>query len=356
METRVYRIEDIDKDYRAIEEAAELIRKGKVVAFPTETVYGLGANALDEQAVNDIFEAKGRPNDNPLIVHVSRIEDVEPLVERVPPRVYQLMETFWPGPLTIILKKSDKVPDQTTAGLGTVALRMPNHPIALALIKESAMPIAAPSANRSGKPSPTTAKHVIDDLDGLIPLILDGIYPCQVGLESTVLDMSGEIPTILRPGGVTPEMLEKVLGHVRVDEAVLKPLSKGQAPKSPGMKYMHYAPKAQVIIFRGETLEAMAKEIDRRKEEYVNKGQKVGILATNETINLYKGCHDTNLISLGSRKEPATIAANLFASLRDLDNMGVDAILTEWVDEKGEGLAIMNRMIRAAGFHVIDLP
>lgn len=254
------------------------------------------------------------------------------------------------------MKKSDKVPDQTTAGLGTVALRMPNHPIALALIKESAMPIAAPSANRSGKPSPTTAKHVIDDLDGLIPLILDGIYPCQVGLESTVLDMSGEIPTILRPGGVTPEMLEKVLGHVRVDEAVLKPLSKGQAPKSPGMKYMHYAPKAQVIIFRGETLEAMAKEIDRRKEEYVNKGQKVGILATNETINLYKGCHDTNLISLGSRKEPATIAANLFASLRDLDNMGVDAILTEWVDEKGEGLAIMNRMIRAAGFHVIDLP
>ena len=352
MNTKVYTIEDVEKDYKAIDEAAAWIRQGQVVAFPTETVYGLGGNALDGQAVNRIFQAKGRPNDNPLIVHISKIDDMEPLVLGIPSKVYPLIGTFWPGPLTIILKKSSRVPDETTAGLNTVALRMPNHPIALALIKGSGTPIAAPSANRSGKPSPTTAQHVFDDLSGRIPMILDGITPCRVGLESTVLDMSGEIPTVLRPGGVTPDMLKRVLGHVRVDEAVLKPLGKGQAPKSPGMKYTHYAPEAQVVIFRGQTLDQMAKEIHRATKEYVSKGQKVGILATDETIHQYEG---DQIISLGSRKEPTSIATHLFASLREFDNLDVDIILAEWVEEKEEGLAIMNRMIRAAGFHVMDV-
>lgn len=352
METKVYKIHDVQKDYKAIEEAAALIRQGQVVAFPTETVYGLGANALDGQAVNRIFEAKGRPNDNPLIVHLSKKEDIEPLVLGVPAEVYKLIETFWPGPLTIILKKSSIVPDETTAGLSTVALRMPNHPIALALIEKAGVPIAAPSANRSGRPSPTTAQHVQEDLWGIIPMILDGITPCQVGIESTVLDMSGEVPTILRPGGITLEMLRSILKDVRVDEAVLKPLTKGQSPKSPGMKYTHYAPKAQVVIFRGQNLDAMAAEINRRAKEYVIKGKKVGILATDETIDRYG---DGYLISLGSRRQPALIASKLFNSLREFDHMGVDIILAEWVDERDEGLAVMNRMIRAAGFHVINV-
>ncbi|MFY9176567.1 MAG: L-threonylcarbamoyladenylate synthase [Caldicoprobacterales bacterium] len=352
MKTKVYIIEDIQKDDKAIEEAAALIRQGQLVAFPTETVYGLGANALDGQAVNRIFEAKGRPNDNPLIVHVSKKEDIEPLVLEVPARVYTLIDTFWPGPLTIILKKAQIVPDETTAGLSTVALRMPNHPIALALIDKAGVPIAAPSANRSGKPSPTTAQHVIEDLSNIIPMILDGIVPCQVGIESTVLDMSGEVPTILRPGGITLEMLRPILEDVRVDETVLKPLTKGQSPKSPGMKYTHYAPKAKVIIYRGTNLDAMAAEINRRAEEYVSKGKKVGILATDETMDKYKKGH---LISLGSRKAPASIASSLFNSLRGFDHIGVDVILAEWVEEKDEGLAVMNRMIRAAGFHVINV-
>ncbi|NLI60882.1 MAG: threonylcarbamoyl-AMP synthase [Clostridiales bacterium] len=351
MDTKLYRIEDIEKDFKAIEEAAHLLRQGQLVAFPTETVYGLGANALDGQAVDRIFKAKGRPNDNPLIAHISKREDIEPLVLGVPAKVYPLIETFWPGPLTIILKKSSRVPAQTTAGLDTLAIRMPNHPVALAVIDKAGLPIAAPSANRSGKPSPTTAQHVLDDLNGRIPMILDGITPCSVGLESTVLDMSGGVPTILRPGAVTLEMLKEILGHVEVDKTVLKPLEKGQPPKSPGMKYIHYAPRAKVIIFRGTSLDRITKEVSRRAKEYVREGKKVGILATDETTHQYKG---QDIISLGSRKNPASIAANLFSSLREFDDMGVDIILAEWVEEKGEGLAIMNRMVRAAGFRIID--
>ncbi|HZJ58353.1 MAG TPA: L-threonylcarbamoyladenylate synthase [Clostridia bacterium] len=351
MQTKIYRIEDIKKDYRAIEEAAALIRKGQVVAFPTETVYGLGANALDGQAVDRIFEAKGRPSDNPLIVHISKAEDIEPLVLEMPPGIHPLIEAFWPGPLTVILKKSKAVPHKTTAGLDTVALRMPNHPVALALIEGSKVPIAAPSANTSGRLSPTRAQHVLDDLSGVIPMILDGISPCKVGLESTVLDMSGEIPTILRPGGITPEMLRGILGHVDLDETILKPTDNGHSPKSPGMKYKHYAPEAGVIIFKGSDLSAMAEKINEAHDEHVSRGLKVGILASDETIHRYtKGI----IISMGSRRKPASIAARLYTSLREFDNAGVDIILAEWVDEREEGLAIMNRMIRAAGFQVED--
>lgn len=351
METKVYRIKDIEKDFWAIDEAAALIRQGQVVAFPTETVYGLGANALDGQAVDRIFKAKGRPNDNPLIVHVSKAEDIEPLVLEVPPETHALIEAFWPGPLTIILKKSGVVPHETTAGLTTVALRMPNHPIALALIERSEVPLAAPSANTSGRLSPTMAQHVLEDLSGAIPMILDGIYPCQVGLESTVLDMSGENPVILRPGGITPGMLKEVLGHVDLDESILKPADPRHSPRSPGMKYKHYAPRAQVIIFKGSSLKRMADKINEALDKYLGRGLKVGILATDETIHHYG---QGRIISMGSREEPATIATGLYTSLREFDKAGVDIILAEWVEEKEEGLAIMNRMIRAAGFQVVD--
>ncbi|NLJ41592.1 MAG: threonylcarbamoyl-AMP synthase [Clostridiales bacterium] len=352
METKVYKIENINRDQKAIRAGAALIRQGQTVAFPTETVYGLGANALDGQAVNRIFKAKGRPNDNPLIVHIADPSHFEALAHDVSARVPLLVREFWPGPLTIILKKSPRVPPETTAGLDTVALRMPNHPIALSLIQESGTPIAAPSANRSGRPSPTTAQHVLDDLSGRIPMILDGITPCRVGLESTVLDMSGDIPTILRPGGITPGMLEKVLGHVKIDGAVLEPLDMRQAPRSPGMKYNHYSPRAHVIIYRGQALGAMVGEIKKIAAKYQYDGQKVGILATDETMDRYR---EGLVISLGSRREPAVLAANLFASLREFENRGVDVILAEWVDEREEGLAIMNRMVRAAGFHVVDI-
>ncbi|HZJ83714.1 MAG TPA: L-threonylcarbamoyladenylate synthase [Clostridia bacterium] len=349
MDTRVYKIEDIHEDYKIIKRAASLIKEGQVVAFPTETVYGLGANALDGQAVERIFKAKGRPGDNPLIVHIANRRDVEPLVLGISPKIHKLMEVFWPGPLTIILKKNHKVPSQTTAGLDTVALRMPGHPIALALIQEAGVPIAAPSANRSGKPSPTRAQHVVDDLCGRIPMILDG-GEAQVGLESTVLDMSGSIPTILRPGGVTLEMLRVVIDDVIVDSGVLKPMGNGQSPKSPGMKYTHYAPRALVTIVKG-SIDYIVESINKMANKAVNTGQKVGVMATDETCREYeKGF----IISLGSRKHPSIIGANLFSTLRQFDEAGVDIILAEWIDEEQEGLAIMDRMIRAAGFRVIN--
>jgi L-threonylcarbamoyladenylate synthase len=320
------------------------------VAFPTETVYGLGANALDPRAVEKIFRAKGRPGDNPLIVHVSKTQDVDKLVKELPPKARALMETFWPGPLTIVFKKSSVIPSEVTAGLNTVAIRMPNHPVALRLIDYSGLPIAAPSANRSGHISPTTARHVLEDMDGIIPLILDG-GKCRVGLESTVLDMTSDIPVILRPGGVTLEMLEGILGEVRVDLSVLKPVANGQKARSPGMKYVHYAPRAQVLIVRGR-LDSIVKKINELVKEYSASGMKVGVLATQETRESY---HKGEVLVLGERTRPAVMASNLFSVLREFDAKGVDIVLAEWVDTSNEGLAIMNRMIRAAGFNVIDV-
>ena len=319
------------------------------MAFPTETVYGLGANALDPRAVEKIFRAKGRPGDNPLIVHVSKTQDVDKLVKELPPKARALMETFWPGPLTIVFKKSSVIPSEVTAGLNTVAIRMPNHPVALRLIDYSGLPIAAPSANRSGHISPTTARHVLEDMDGIIPLILDG-GKCRVGLESTVLDMTSDIPVILRPGGVTLEMLEGILGEVRVDLSVLKPVANGQKARSPGMKYVHYAPRAQVLIVRGR-LDSIVKKINELVKEYSASGMKVGVLATQETRESY---HKGEVLVLGERTRPAVMASNLFSVLREFDAKGVDIVLAEWVDTSNEGLAIMNRMIRAAGFNVID--
>jgi len=267
METRVLPITE-----ESLEEAAERLRRGEVVAMPTETVYGLGANALDAQACLKIFEAKGRPADNPLIVHISCWEELSPLVREIDPRAVRLAEKFWPGPLTMIFPRAEKVPAQVSAGLDTLAVRMPAHPVARALIEKAGVPIAAPSANRSGKPSPTTAQHVLEDMDGIIPLILDG-GSCDVGVESTVLDLTRPVPVLLRPGGVTAEMLLEELPDLKVDAAVLSPLKEGQKVLSPGMKYKHYAPNAHVTVVKGTP-----ERIARLYDEAVGQGKKTAIL------------------------------------------------------------------------------
>ena len=330
---------------QSIREAAEIIRAGGLVGMPTETVYGLGANALDEEAVRKIFEAKGRPGDNPLIVHVSSIEEIAPLVREIPQAARKLMAAFWPGPMTLILPKSDRIPSAVSAGLDTVGIRLPASDAARALIAASGCPIAAPSANRSGRPSPTTAQHVFEDMDGRIPLILDA-GACEVGVESSVIDATGETPVILRPGGVTPEMVEAVLGCVAVDEHVMAPLEEGDVVRSPGMKYKHYAPKAKTVIFDGDPEHVIA-AICARYDEAAAHGGKPAILGFDE--------HDfggRTVISLGSIHHPDDAAARLFAALRELDERGETLALCEAVDAHGIGLAVMNRMGRAAGFDI----
>ena len=350
METQVLKIEDPIRCRQEMSEAARRIRRGEVVAFPTETVYGLGANALDGKAVKGIFEAKGRPGDNPLIVHIESIVQWDVLVTGIPEKARILAKAFWPGPMTMILKKTGKIPDVVSAGLDTVGVRMPSHPVARELIRLSGVPIAAPSANRSGRPSPTEAKHVLEDMNGRIPLILDG-GKANVGVESTVLDMTGEMPVILRPGGVTPEMLEKVIGPVQVDPHVMKPIADGQQVKSPGMKYRHYAPNAPVTIVRGDP-DKLARYVEQEVHRLQADGERIGILATDETMGQYTA---GIVRTMGSRKHPAQLAASLFALLREMDHLGVDRILAEGVEDHDEGLAVMNRMTRAAGFHIIDV-
>lgn len=322
---------------------ASIIREGGLVAFPTETVYGLGANGLDGEAVNRIFEAKGRPNDNPLILHIAKKNELKKLWAHIPDRAYPLIDTFWPGPLTLIFHKADIVPYEVTAGLETVAVRMPSDKTARALISKAGVPIAAPSANRSGKPSPTTAAHVLEDMDGRIPLILDG-GPCQYGVESTVLTLTGE-PTILRPGAVTKEMLEAVIGPVRLAPSILKPLGEREVAASPGMKYKHYAPDAQVIVIDG-TPEDTAKCALSLYYDYLEQGKRVEILASKQTYFRYRGVDATEI---GDREHPVTMCANLFRELRDIGHT-CDIILAEGIETSDEGLAYMNRLLRASGF------
>lgn len=329
----------------SIGEAAQLIRDGELVGMPTETVYGLGANALDETAVRKIFAAKGRPADNPLIVHVSCLQEIPPLVKNIPESARRLMEAFWPGPMTLILPKSDAIPAVVSAGLDTVGIRLPRSEAARALIRAAGRPIAAPSANRSGRPSPTTAQHVFEDMDGRIPLILDD-GPSEVGVESSVIDATGEVPVILRPGGITPEMVERVLGGVRVDEHVMSPLHEGEIVRSPGMKYKHYAPKAKTVIFDGEAERVIA-AICAQYDAAQAAGERPAILGFDE--------HDfggRTRISLGSVKRPQDAAARLFGALRELDERGETVALCEAVEATGIGLAVMNRMGRAAGFDI----
>lgn len=334
---------------RDLQRAGEIIKAGGLVAFPTETVYGLGADGLNPQAVAKIFRAKGRPSDNPLILHISSIEQVEELVQSIPDQARILIDKFWPGALTLIFKKSSLVPDIISAALDTVAIRMPDSSIALDLIQEAGTPIAAPSANISGRPSPTSFKHVVEDMMGEIDMIIDG-GDTGIGLESTVLDLSGDIPMILRPGGVTFEALKEFIPDLIVDKSILQG-DEGIIPRSPGQKYRHYAPKAEMILFRGE-LEKVVDEINRRKRLYLDQGKKVGIMCTDQTEDLYQ---DALLKSMGDREDQGEIGRKLFYILREFDQEGVDVILGESFDLSNLGSAIMNRLEKAASGKIIDL-
>lgn len=340
-----------DLSNESISCAGRIIREGGLVAFPTETVYGLGGNAMDREAAARIYSAKGRPSDNPLIVHISRESQVEDIAVNVSEAARKLMDIFWPGPLTIILAKGSAVPYETTGGLDTVAIRMPNHPVALKLIEEAGVPVAAPSANTSGRPSPTLASHVAEDMDGRIDMIIDG-GQVGIGIESTIIDMSGAIPVILRPGFITREMLEEVIGHVEVDRVVeaksIEEIGGGYKPKAPGMKYRHYAPKAQLTMYEG-SVENVAQVINKKVEEALKNGKRPAVICTDETMALYKkGC----IKSIGARSNQETIAYNLYQLLREFDDMDVDCIYGETFYGTGLGQAIMNRLIKAAGYHL----
>jgi L-threonylcarbamoyladenylate synthase len=346
--TLVLKVDPQKPEIGKIRTAADFIKKGGLVAFPTETVYGLGADALNSKAVLSLFKAKKRPLDNPPIVHVGDSKDVYRLAETVSPEAEKLMREFWPGPLTLIFKRSEIVPDVTVAGLETIAIRMPRHNAALALIRESGCPIAAPSANLAGKPSPTTAKHVLDDLNGRIDAILDA-GPTNIGVESTVLDLTADPPQILRPGGTPYEVLRNVLGRVELHPvAVAEKELQVEKVRSPGMKHKHYAPNADVIVVEGE-VSAVIEKVKKLVEFYKRKGVKVGVLATDETA----GCYEADVVkSLGSRSDLAVIAKNLFGLLREFDLDGVDVVIAEGVPAEGLGLAVMNRLRKASGYKI----
>lgn len=339
---------DVDNiDMEVIKEASDILHAGDMVAFPTETVYGLGADALDEKASKKIYAAKGRPSDNPLIVHVANEQQILPLVKEIPESARKLMKAFWPGPLTIIFNKSDVVPYGTTGGLDTVAIRMPNHKVALTLIEESNIPIAAPSANTSGRPSPTTAMHVMDDLNGKISMVIDG-GAVGIGIESTIVDVTCDIPMILRPGYINKKMLEEVVGEVTIDKAILGPVSPDLKPKAPGMKYKHYAPKADFTMFDGD-IDKVADRINELAESYIKKGYKVGIISSAESKDRYRY---GEVISIGSRNNEISISKNLYKVLREFDDKQVDYILGETFRSEELGQAIMNRLLKAAGYQV----
>ena len=388
METKIFSKENID-------EAAEILRQGGLVAFPTETVYGLGGNGLNPEAARKIYAAKGRPSDNPLILHVAKIEEVLPLVDSIPEKARLLMESFWPGPLTLIMKKSPLVPLESTGGLQTVAIRCPDNALTLSLIEKAGIPVAGPSANLSGHPSPTEAAHVYHDLAGRIEGILDD-GAVGIGVESTILDMSTDRPTLLRPGAITLEDLEEVLSEKpEVDPTLLgKKMEDGFIPKAPGMKYRHYAPRAEMILFRARKAEDSDKRIpeailrflsereeqagsqeERRQDKKENRGRdkrqesqenrrkdselsKAAILCAEETKKEYASfCAEKGILLkvLGKREEPLSMTHNLFRILRDCDEEGVELILSEAYSEEGVGFALMNRMKKAAGQKIVDI-
>ena len=337
-------------DQEIITEAGSILKDGGLVAFPTETVYGLGGNALDEQAAEKIYAAKGRPSDNPLIVHIAEFEALNKIAAEIPEEAKMLADAFWPGPLTMIFQKTDLVPMGTTGGLNTVAVRMPDHPVALALIRAAGGYIAAPSANTSGRPSPTKAEHVIEDMDGKIEMVIDG-GAVGIGVESTIVDVSSEVPTLLRPGAITIEMLRETLGQVDIDPVILGPVSGDIKPKAPGMKYRHYAPKADMTLVEGD-MDKVVAYINEQTKKAEAEGKKVGIICTEESRNLYP---DGNLEVIGSREHEETVAHNLFAVLRDFDARKVDCIFSESFSKDQLGQAIMNRLCKAAGYHIINV-
>ena len=332
-----------------IAKAGELLRNGELVAIPTETVYGLAADALNGEAVANIFKAKGRPMDNPLIVHIADLAQVDDLVAFVPPVLEDLAKAFWPGPLTVILEKSDLIPDEVSAGLDTVAIRMPSHPVARAIIQAAGTPLAAPSANTSGMPSPTTAAHVMHDMDGRIAAVVDG-GPCEVGVESTVLTLCTRVPRILRPGRVTPEDLFDVLGDIEVDDAVLGQLAEGAVAASPGMKYKHYSPKAEVYIVDGSA-EGFAKYVNEKVAERAAEEAAVAALVFDGEEAL------VNCVTLpfGAEDDSLGQAEHLFDDLRRADELGVSDIYVRCPSAEGVGLAVMNRLLRAAEFRIIEV-
>lgn len=355
METKVISISREDAEDSGLKEAAEILRRGGLVAFPTETVYGLGANALDEQASSKIYAAKGRPSDNPLIAHIADIADLPPLVAEIPEAGRRLMEAYWPGPLTMIFRKSSLVPRTTTGGLDTVAVRMPDDAIAGRLIRLAGVPVAAPSANMSGRPSPTRADHVYQDMNGRIEMIIDG-GPVGIGVESTIVDVTGNVPVLLRPGAVTVEMLHSTVGEVEIDPAISGPVKPDMKPKAPGMKYRHYAPRAELTLV--EDREYTGKAVSRRVVDIICSlaadcmagGRRAGIICTDETKDCYP--REAEIRSLGRRSQEETIAHNLFGVLREFDSLGVDEIYSESFSGENLGRAIMNRLTKAAGYRI----
>ena len=348
MQTIYYDLRDTKGQQKEIEDkisaAAKILREGGLVGIPTETVYGLAANGLDEKAVKRIFEAKGRPQDNPLILTIPGQQWLPRYCKDIPPLAYVLARKFWPGPLTMILKcRTDVVPSVITAGLDTVAMRCPNHPVTLAIIREAGIPVAAPSANTSGRPSCTTAQDVLEDMDGKIEGVVDG-GPCTVGVESTILDLTCDPPRLLRPGGLPLEALEQLIGPIAVDKAVVSPLQAGEQPKAPGMKYRHYAPKAPVTVFTGAP-EASAREISRRA------GPTTGIICFDEFAHLFP---TQEVHTLGPSNDKLAQAQRVFDALRTFDNSDVTEILAQCPDSRGLGLAVGNRLKKAAGFHVVE--
>ncbi len=343
METKVFVVRDNYIKDEELKEASAVIRSGGLVAFPTETVYGLGGDATNPEASRKIYAAKGRPSDNPLIVHIADFSQLRNIVAEVPQEAEKLAEAFWPGPLTMILRKNDVIPYETTGGLDTVAIRMPSHPVARAFLQDSGCMIAAPSANTSGRPSPTTAQHVWEDLHGKIEILLDG-GPVGIGIESTIVDLSEERPMILRPGFITQEMLSAVLGDVGMDPGLASENSK-QPPKAPGMRYRHYAPKADLTLVEG-TMEEVISKINALTREAQAMGKSVGVLATEENKDRYVADH---VIVIGQRQDEAEIARHLFDVLRQFDDLQVDLIYSESFVAAGVGQAIMNRLLKAAG-------
>lgn len=347
MDTRIIRIDKLHIDMALMEEAGKIIKAGGLVAFPTETVYGLGGDALNPQSARKIYQAKGRPSDNPLIVHIADIEYLDAVVRKVPEEAGKLAKRFWPGPLTMILNKSDLVPCETTGGLDTVAVRMPVHPVAAKLIRAAGGYVAAPSANRSGRPSPTVAKYVVEDMDGKVDMIIDG-GDVEIGLESTIIDLTGEQPTILRPGCITRQMLEEVLFEVAEDSTMMR-ADTGQAPKAPGMKYRHYAPRGDLTIVAGEE-DRVAEYINKHILAEKEKNKITGVICTNASIAKY---HADICKSAGDRNDEGMVARELYRILREFDDENVEVIYAESFDTPGIGQAIMNRLLKAAGHKII---
>ncbi len=348
MKTELIPVDQENIDGAVLMRAGDIIRRGGLVAFPTETVYGLGGNGLNPHSSKAIYEAKGRPSDNPLILHIADKNELHSLVSEIPEKAERLMQAFWPGPMTLIFPKSELVPMETTGGLDTVAIRMPSHPVAMEFIKAAGVPIAAPSANVSGRPSPTRASHVREDMEGRIEMILDG-GEVGIGLESTIIDLTDGVPTILRPGYITQSMIEKVVGHIEVDKASTDQNSERIKPKAPGMKYRHYAPKAQMTLVSGDHRKVCNKLLELAAER-IALGAKVRIICTEETLAAFAGM---DAVSAGVRTCPEMIAHNLFRLLREADWDGIEVLLSETFEETELGVAVMNRLMKAAGYHII---